>query len=48
VNIAFVSQLIDKESGAFTANELHDKSATVLLDELLRWTDALDVLRRPR
>jgi NAD(P)H-dependent FMN reductase len=48
VNIPFVSQLIDKETARFKANEQHDKSAPVLLDELLRWHEALEVLRRPR
>lgn len=46
VVIPFVAQAIDRETGAFRANEQHEKSATVLLDELLRWTEALAVLRR--
>jgi NAD(P)H-dependent FMN reductase len=29
----------------FTATEAHEKSATLMLDELLRWTNALEVLR---
>ena len=45
VTLPFVSQLIDKDTGRFNANEQHDKSAAVLLDELLRWTGALAALR---
>jgi NAD(P)H-dependent FMN reductase len=45
VTIPFVAQAMDKESGKFKATEQHDKSATVLLDELLRWTGALAALR---
>ena len=45
VTISFVAQTIDKESGTFKATEQHDKAATALLDELVRWTQALAVLR---
>jgi NAD(P)H-dependent FMN reductase len=45
VTIPFVAQAIDRESGTFKANEQHDKSATVLLDELYRWAGALATLR---
>ena len=31
----------------FTPNEIHTTSAGAMLDELLRWTDALHGLRRP-
>jgi hypothetical protein len=41
VNIPFVAQLM--ENGVFKNNETHDKAATVVLDELLRWTDALSL-----
>jgi hypothetical protein len=34
------------ENGVFKNNETHDKAATVVLDELLRWTDALKPLRQ--
>ena len=44
VTIPFVTQLM--ENGVFKNNETHDKSATVVLDELLRWTDALKPLRQ--
>jgi NAD(P)H-dependent FMN reductase len=43
VNIPFFSQLM--ENGAFKSNELHDKAVPVMLDELLRWANALKTLR---
>ncbi|MEO5898119.1 MAG: NADPH-dependent FMN reductase [Vicinamibacterales bacterium] len=43
VTIPFVAKHV--ADGVFTADEAHDKSATVLLDELMRWTGALAVLR---
>jgi NAD(P)H-dependent FMN reductase len=43
VNIPFFAQLM--ENGAFKSNETHDKAAPVMLDELLRWAEALKVLR---
>jgi len=43
VNIPFFSQLI--EGGVFKSNDVHDKAAPVMLDELLRWADALKPLR---
>jgi hypothetical protein len=43
VNIPFFAQLL--ENGVFKSNQTHDKAATVMLDELLRWTGALKVLR---
>jgi NAD(P)H-dependent FMN reductase len=33
------------KDGVFTPTEAHEKAATVMLDELLRWTDALRPLR---
>jgi NAD(P)H-dependent FMN reductase len=45
VNIPFVGQLMDKDSGAFKGGEPHETAATVLLGELKRWTDALRALR---
>jgi NAD(P)H-dependent FMN reductase len=45
VNIPFVGPLIDKESGAFKGGEPHAKAATLMLDELTRWTRALQTLR---
>ncbi len=43
VNVPFFSQLM--ENGVFKSNETHDKAAPVMLDELLRWAEALKVLR---
>jgi NAD(P)H-dependent FMN reductase len=45
VAIPFVSQAIDRESGAFKASEQHDKAAVTMFDELHRWTTALASLR---
>lgn len=45
VAIPFVAKLI--EDGRFAANDMHDKSAVTMLDELLRWTNALLPLRAP-
>ena len=43
VTIPFVAQSIT--DGVFAANETHDKSAQVMLDELVRWTAAVKTLR---
>jgi NAD(P)H-dependent FMN reductase len=43
VNIPFFSQLI--EGGVFKSNDVHDKAAPAMLDELLRWANALKILR---
>jgi NAD(P)H-dependent FMN reductase len=43
VSIPFFSQLM--ENGVFKSNELHDKAVPVMLDELLRWANALKTLR---
>jgi NAD(P)H-dependent FMN reductase len=43
VGIPLVTQHL--KDGVFTPNELHEKAATTMLDELLRWADALKVLR---
>lgn len=45
VSIPYFSSQIDPATGAFTANAAQEKAAAVMLDELLRWTDALRVLR---
>ena len=43
VSIQFVAKaLVD---GRFPGSEYHDKQATAMLDELRRWTDALQTLR---
>jgi NAD(P)H-dependent FMN reductase len=43
VPIPFFSHLMAE--GIFKSNEAHDKAAAAMLDELLRWTDALKTLR---
>ena len=43
VNIPFYTQLM--ENGIFKGNEVHDKAVPVMLDELLRWANALKPLR---
>lgn len=45
VAIPFIGKLVD--AGTFRADEKHDTSARVMLDELLRWTKALNALRTP-
>lgn len=44
VMIPFFSQFINDE-GVFAANETHEKAATEMLNELLRWAAALETLR---
>jgi NAD(P)H-dependent FMN reductase len=46
VSIPFVAQFIDDED-VLTPNEIMETSATAMLDELVRVTDALRPLRRP-
>ena len=46
VNIPFVSQHM--ENGAFKPTETNEKAARTMLDELLRWANALTVLRENR
>jgi len=41
VPIPNFSQLIDAEKKTFKSNELIDKSAKTMLDQLIRWADAL-------
>ena len=43
VNIPFVSRLV--ADGVFQGDASHEKAATVMLEELLRWAEALKVLR---
>lgn len=45
VVIPFVAQAVDRETGVFTANEIQEKAVPAMLDELLRWTEALASLR---
>jgi NAD(P)H-dependent FMN reductase len=43
---AFV-KFIDATTGVFSPDEIHAKNAAKMLDELLRWSNALRVLRPP-
>ena len=45
-DIPLFSQYID-DTGLFVPNELHQKSATDMLDELLKWAEALKPMRAP-
>jgi NAD(P)H-dependent FMN reductase len=45
VTIPSVTQAMNRETGAFTATESHNKAAGVVLDELHRWTPVLASLR---
>lgn len=44
VTIPFYAQLLD--AGVFRGSEALEKAATLMLDELQRWSDALAVLRK--
>ena len=48
VSIPMFTQYVNKETGAFDPGAVQEDAARVMLDELLRWTEALAVLRRPR
>ena len=45
VTIPFFAKSIDEESGEFRPAEVQEKASTVMLDELLRWQEALLTLR---
>lgn len=45
VAIPFFANHIDKETGTFDPGEVQVKASRVMLDELLRWTNALKPLR---
>jgi NAD(P)H-dependent FMN reductase len=45
VNIPFFNQFIDSDSGSFKPSEVQEQAAGVMLDELLKWTEALKSLR---
>jgi NAD(P)H-dependent FMN reductase len=47
VAIPFFAQYIDEETGIFDPGGTQEKAAVVMLDELLRWTKALEQLRAP-
>lgn len=46
VLIPMVPQHLDKATGAFQAKDVHASSAAAMLDELLRWANALKPLRQ--
>jgi NAD(P)H-dependent FMN reductase len=46
VHVPFFAQLM--EAGKFKGGETQEKAATAMLDELVRWTNALKALRTPR
>jgi NAD(P)H-dependent FMN reductase len=45
VTVPMVNSLIDENTGRFASNELIDDSAQTMLDELMRWADALKAMR---
>jgi NAD(P)H-dependent FMN reductase len=45
VTVPFFTQQL--KDGVFTPSELNDRSATVMLDELVRWAVALKTMRAP-
>jgi NAD(P)H-dependent FMN reductase len=45
VSIPFFQQHIDEDTGVFDPGEVQAKAATVMLDELLRWAEALKPMR---
>ena len=45
VTIPFFSRHLDEETGAVSPGEVQEKAATAMLDELLRWAEALRPLR---
>ena len=47
VNLPFFTQSIDKETGAFQPGAMQEKAAAVMLDELLKWAEALKPMRQP-
>ena len=45
VNIPFFKQHLDRDADVFAPGEVQEQAAGVMLDELLRWTEALKPLR---
>ena len=45
VTLTMFTRFVDEATGAVTPDATHAKAAGVMLDELLRWTNALRVLR---
>lgn len=48
VSIPFFAEKIDPATGALAPGETQEKAAVVMLDEMLRWEQALRTLRRER
>jgi len=48
VAIPFFAQHIDKATGAFNPGPTQGQAAIVMLDELLKWSTALEPLRTPQ
>jgi len=46
VNIPFFARNINEDGDNFQPGDVQSKAAVTMLDELLRWTDALQTLRR--
>ena len=47
VAVPAFTRFIDPATGVFAPEEIHATNAAKMLDELLRWSDALRVLRPP-
>lgn len=47
VSIPMFTQFVDRTTGGFDPGKVQEDASRVMLDELLRWTEALRVLRRP-
>jgi NAD(P)H-dependent FMN reductase len=47
VAIPFFNQFVDKSTGGFDPGETQVKATKAMLDEMVRWTAALRILRRP-
>lgn len=45
VTLPFFNKLVDSATGTFDGGEVNDKAARTMLNELVRWTNALKVLR---
>ena len=46
VPLPFYTQLIDKETGVLKPNEMQEKGAVAMLEEMRKWTGPLESLRR--
>ncbi len=46
VNLPFFAKHLDRERGTFDPGEIQEAAAVVMLDELRRWAEALEPMRR--